>query len=381
MTVEFLFYLNSFSFLYFLVLIYLIISKSKKHKSLRYLAFLAFTTLPSFLNNAMILNESIFKFPIIFFFVLFSASIFGLFFKAHVDVLLRGTWNEFHPINVISYVFFLFLFCFCFHFFAKTEAEQTEFLKRVITGDFPLLFTISNAIFYLIQLLYFINTGILIFKEKEKQKELPYVNLFSQRINYLKRFWTVIILLYVSVIGSYAFFSQFHVEFFILPIAMNVVYLYIFINVDHYSNHYIFSTTEGTSKVKIEKETKSNEEQVETNKELLFIGDQIKSLLEKDKLFLKGDLTANQLAEHLDIPPYKVSHLIKLNFQVNFPDLINSYRIQHAKVLLKKIDIDKESIEGIAYQSGFNSKASFYRAFKRYTSGTPSQYLNSKASN
>jgi AraC-like DNA-binding protein len=49
--------------------------------------------------------------------------------------------------------------------------------------------------------------------------------------------------------------------------------------------------------------------------------------------------------------------------------------VDKAKILLRD-KLDKLTIEGIARESGFNSRASFYRAFKKYTAVSPSEFIN-----
>jgi AraC-like DNA-binding protein len=66
--------------------------------------------------------------------------------------------------------------------------------------------------------------------------------------------------------------------------------------------------------------------------------------------------------------------VINERLEMNYSNFINSYRIQEAKILLfapEKID---DSILDIAYEVGFNSKAVFNRAFKKFTGMTPSEF-------
>lgn len=60
---------------------------------------------------------------------------------------------------------------------------------------------------------------------------------------------------------------------------------------------------------------------------------------------------------------------------MNFYNFINRYRIQEAIKLMNSESSGKFSIEGIARQSGFNSRSSFYTAFKTETGLTPSSFL------
>jgi AraC-like DNA-binding protein len=52
-------------------------------------------------------------------------------------------------------------------------------------------------------------------------------------------------------------------------------------------------------------------------------------------------------------------------------------RLQHFLTKVDKNSLDSFTIEAIALESGFSSKSSFYRAFNRFYSCTPSEYLQS----
>ena len=58
----------------------------------------------------------------------------------------------------------------------------------------------------------------------------------------------------------------------------------------------------------------------------------------------------------------------------SFFDLINSYRIEEAKKMIKEPEDEKMTISEVMYKVGFNSKSSFNTAFKKYTGLTPSEY-------
>ena len=62
-----------------------------------------------------------------------------------------------------------------------------------------------------------------------------------------------------------------------------------------------------------------------------------------------------------------------MNTTVNFYDFINKYRVEEAKKLLIE-DIHNYKILAIAYEVGFNSKATFNRVFKKFTELTPSEF-------
>ena len=72
-----------------------------------------------------------------------------------------------------------------------------------------------------------------------------------------------------------------------------------------------------------------------------------------------------------------VSQLINKNSNYNFNDYINNYRVEVAKEMLSNIEFDNYTITSIGLESGFNSKSSFYAAFKKFTNLTPIQYKKS----
>ncbi len=71
-----------------------------------------------------------------------------------------------------------------------------------------------------------------------------------------------------------------------------------------------------------------------------------------------------------------ISEVINRYFDQNFSDFVNSFRIQEAISLLKNSD-DKTTVLEILYAVGFNSKSSFYTAFKIKTGMTPSEFKKS----
>ena len=63
-----------------------------------------------------------------------------------------------------------------------------------------------------------------------------------------------------------------------------------------------------------------------------------------------------------------------LIFSIQFSSFINKYRIEDAKKLIVDTKHSHLTFEAIANAVGFNSKASFNAAFKKFTETTPSLY-------
>jgi AraC-like DNA-binding protein len=102
----------------------------------------------------------------------------------------------------------------------------------------------------------------------------------------------------------------------------------------------------------------------------------ISTLMIKEKLFLNPDLSIQELANILEITPKVLSQAINQGFGQKFYDFINSYRCEEVKKILTGPDKKVTIIEAM-YQSGFNSKSSFNKEFKKLTGQTPSEYRKS----
>ena len=115
---------------------------------------------------------------------------------------------------------------------------------------------------------------------------------------------------------------------------------------------------------------------------------QIKSLPESDsvieqygkkirdhKWFLDPDLKIRDLARKLGQPTNDLSAVINQGTGKNYNEYINTFRIDHAKMLL--LEKSSMSVMDIALASGFNSKSVFYENFTSFTGTTPSKYRKS----
>ena len=100
---------------------------------------------------------------------------------------------------------------------------------------------------------------------------------------------------------------------------------------------------------------------------------EIKSQVERRKLYLDKGLTIQMLADDLGISRHKISQVVNQELGMTFLDFINKYRIDEATTFLCKCP-DKK-MAALALDVGFANKVSFYRAFKRFTGTTPVSYL------
>ena len=100
----------------------------------------------------------------------------------------------------------------------------------------------------------------------------------------------------------------------------------------------------------------------------------IVDLMEKETLFKNKDLNLSKLAERASIPTAFISQILHTQLKTNFYDFINMYRVNHAKTIILSPKNAYFKIEAIGRESGFKSKSSFFRAFKKFTGMTPSEF-------
>jgi tetratricopeptide (TPR) repeat protein/AraC-like DNA-binding protein len=107
------------------------------------------------------------------------------------------------------------------------------------------------------------------------------------------------------------------------------------------------------------------------NQELLA---KLETSLVQEKIYLDENLTLADTAKLLETNTAYLSRLINEHYNINFSALLNKYRVEEAKKLMRSGRHASLSMEGIAKSSGFRSRSTFNQAFKSQTGKTPSEY-------
>ena len=111
--------------------------------------------------------------------------------------------------------------------------------------------------------------------------------------------------------------------------------------------------------------------------EVLQFKNQILDLFQTEKLYQNPELTLADIAKKVQSNSSVISKVINQGFQVNFNDFVNQYRVDQVKSAFQNQLHKKNTLLGIAFDCGFNSKATFNRAFKKHTTLSPKQYIES----
>jgi len=103
--------------------------------------------------------------------------------------------------------------------------------------------------------------------------------------------------------------------------------------------------------------------------------DRLKAYLSDDrKVYCDANLSLPEVARRIEVGIHQLSQAINEKTGFNFNDYLNIYRIEEAKSLLSSKEYEKLTIDAIASKAGFQSKSTFYSAFKKHTGITPKQF-------
>lgn len=99
--------------------------------------------------------------------------------------------------------------------------------------------------------------------------------------------------------------------------------------------------------------------------ELLPWREKLLALMAAEQPWLEPELTLTELAQRLRTTPNVLSKVINAGCGQNFNDFVNTYRVHEARRKLADPRFAHYSLVGVALESGFNSKSTFNRVFKK----------------
>jgi len=99
---------------------------------------------------------------------------------------------------------------------------------------------------------------------------------------------------------------------------------------------------------------------------------QLNTIMEEEKLYKNSLLKLPALAAKLNVLPHTLSQLLNEELKKGFSQYLNEYRIAEACAIIK--EDNGSNFESIGYDVGYNSKSTFYSAFKKITGTTPAKF-------
>lgn len=126
------------------------------------------------------------------------------------------------------------------------------------------------------------------------------------------------------------------------------------------------------AEIELPKDELTNSQLTESESKLR---EQLEKLLINEGYYKNPELTLLDLAQATGSNTALISKVINKGFNQNFNDLVNTLRIDAFKAKVAAGESSKSTLLGLALDCGFNSKATFNRAFKKQTGQTPKEYL------
>lgn len=107
--------------------------------------------------------------------------------------------------------------------------------------------------------------------------------------------------------------------------------------------------------------------------------ERVESAMQEQQLYKQPSLKLKDLAKATGLQTHLLSRLLNEVYPHGFATYVHEKRIEEAKKLIRSET--NYTLEGIGYESGFNSKSSFYATFKKLTGYTPAEYKSRETIN
>jgi AraC-like DNA-binding protein len=230
---------------------------------------------------------------------------------------------------------------------------------------------ISMAFYLILSLKYYSNYKKLIFETVSYAETI----LFQWIRDFMIAFLAILILRVLFFILNPEW-GEFGSQFWHY-IAFSFVFYYISIN--GYTNA-IKKTTLSSVEIKdvnvFKEELVSEQEKNDSQeKDIELWKIRLNQLIIEKRIYTNPRLTLLEVAKELKTTTKVISSVVNSGFEMNFNDFINYHRIEAVKKKINKGEHKTTTLLGIAFDCGFNSKATFNRAFKKSNSLSPKDYI------
>lgn len=282
----------------------------------------------------------------------------------HIRSLMGAAYNRKDVVRHFGAGFIISLLCIIVFFWRATiiQLEVTPLLK------------ISLLAFITAQLIHLI-VYVLISRNEVKAFEVKLIQFYSSKdkvsLSWVKQLtnitsFFVLVVLGMNILiitGEYYSLNN-NADFLYLLLIAGVI---LTIAIKSWQRPEIYSMDQG------------NEEKYKNTKLADEAKDELKTrldqLIKEEKIHTISELKLNELAEKLDTQPYLLSQFLNTTYDKSFFHFINDLRIEEAQKRIRQGYLEKETLAGLAYEVGFNSKSTFNRAFKKKTGMTPTEFV------
>lgn len=97
--------------------------------------------------------------------------------------------------------------------------------------------------------------------------------------------------------------------------------------------------------------------------------------MRQNRPYVNPNLKIADLAEAIGTTAHALSYVFNQYLQRSYYDYVNEFRVEEFKRQVEKKGVDKYTLSALAAECGFNSRATFFRYFKKVTGITPNDYV------
>ncbi len=366
--------LNIVVIINFVGFIGILLLKKYRSKTNLLLAFLALNAIMTLVLNISLYYKILNIYPIIGYLSYLFEFIWApiLYYYIYLLIDKKAKIGQIAKVHDFS-LFYLVAFFFTWFSFQSSETRNS-LLTNLQENNIPWQFMIINYL-SLFQFLYFILKSYLFVVKSAKRGKYSDLDINYDKVEWLRKFILVGSILCATMYLPITFMTNLEVYLILIPAALIILYYHLVLGAisspiiypkesEQQANYQNLNT-------KIESKKTPSPNLSLNSPELEY---QINEEFINKKLFLVSDLTAQKLAEKLDVKIHMLSAYINQKHNKSLSEFINYFRIEEAKKLLVDPEYKKYSIDIIANSSGFSSRSAFYRAFKKNTGKTPLEF-------
>jgi len=282
----------------------------------------------------------------------------------------REDWLHFFPFAI----YFLYSFLYFaqgpeYKFNSYVYNYQKEWSSLPVIKHIPedpLHLRHSLASLYLIQFFIYI---VLIYQHLRKHSPAHHKKSILTQLEYrhLYYHWLHFVIITVLITFVKIYFARDHGDYIIGSYMSLLIYITSFYALKNVLTQKETGTPADLQKGKYEKSSLSEERKNDILGKLL-------DLFEKEKHFKSNIISLSSTADQISEQTHHVSQVINEKLNMTFFDMLAKYRVDEAKLILTQASSKQLTIEEIAEEVGYNSKAAFNKVFKKHTGFTPSEF-------
>jgi AraC-like DNA-binding protein len=371
-----------------IVLSLLLLTHKKSHLSKQFMVGLVIVVTFQAILNAFDNREFFLKFPHLSKISWLAPSLFGplvYLFTVKLCSARPGLYKR----DLLHFIPFLVYLVVLLPWFLTPAAEKRAYLndfEAARKDDFGLL----NQLSILIILVYLIFTLVYL-KKFRRTVENTYSEVSQKRVEWMSTFaYGVLGVLFISAVGFYGHKWQvpvldaiYHYNYALVVLLVYWIAYKALLQPVIFERPPLSAGTFRHSEVnpepapeipeevsEIKKYTRSGLEEAHAE----HIYESLVDFMKTKKPYLDPEINIYQLAGMLNFKKHHLSQVINEKAEMNFFDFINTFRVEETKRNLTDPSMKNMTLLGVALESGFNSKATFNAAFKKFTGLTPSEF-------